>query len=148
MIGWGHRTSKCVQVFKLGWGHCTGREQLGWGHRTTCKDKFQDFTTYPAAGRVASYCRKWCYFVASSCKFEHVRFSAENPRWSRVWQYQTFFEHIEISPLTSHRIACFAKLSPDPASAEAERVLFPTSPYHHQTTHPTLKNYYSWKLRS
>ena len=50
IIGWGHRTSKCVQVFKLGWGHCTGREQLGWGHRTTCKAEFQDFTTYPAGG--------------------------------------------------------------------------------------------------
>ena len=59
MIGWGHRTSKCVQVFKLGWGHCTGREQLGWGHRTTCKAEFQDFTTYPAGGWMDGWVAGW-----------------------------------------------------------------------------------------
>ena len=90
MIGWGHRTSKCVQVFKLGWGHCTGREQLGWGHRTTCKAEFQDFTTYPAGGWVGGPLLqeimplRGSILQVGTCQILSL---AENPRWSRVWQF-------------------------------------------------------------
>ena len=104
MIGWGHRTSKCVQVFKQGWGHCTGREQLGWGHRTTCRAEFQDFTTYPAGGWLAGWLAGWLggpllqeimplrgsILQVGTCQILSL---AENPRWSRVWQF----------PLTSTR---------------------------------------------
>ena len=99
MIGWGHRTSKCVQVFKLGWGHCTGREQLGWGHRTTCKAEFQDFTTYPAGGWMAGWMDGWMggpllqeiiplrgsILQVGTCQILSL---AENPRLSQVWQIQ------------------------------------------------------------
>ena len=34
IIGWGHRTSKCVQVFKLGWGHRTAQGGKIWGGDT------------------------------------------------------------------------------------------------------------------
>ena len=99
MIGWGHRTSKCVQVFKQGWGHCTGREQLGWGHRTTCKAEFQDFTTYPAGGWLGGPLLqeimplRGSILQVGTCQILSL---AENPRWSRVWQYLLFYFGSEV----------------------------------------------------
>ena len=95
IMGRGHRISKGVQVFKLWWGHRTGREQLGWGHRTTCKAEFQDFTTYPAGGWMAGWMAGWLggpllqeimplrgsILQVGTCQILSL---AENPRWSRV----------------------------------------------------------------
>ena len=49
-------------------------EQLGWGHRTTLTEKI--YMVGWMGGWVDDSFRKYCHFVAPSCKMELARFSA------------------------------------------------------------------------
>ena len=72
-----HRTRKCVQMFTLGWGHRTEFKVGCWVAGWLAGWVNSDYSANPGS-----------ILQAETCK---ILSKAENPRWSRVWQYIQMF---------------------------------------------------------